>query len=115
MTVSNDIPSPTLLAVCWEGSDEGRCDLETSGRHHLEKSQRRSKFILKVKSSPGGSLGPKLGYKNQAAQIHQKGTEAQPTLLDLECLNHGCQLPGMKRSVYLRCGCHLLTVTNNDV
>ncbi|EOB08081.1 hypothetical protein Anapl_00225 [Anas platyrhynchos] len=67
------------------------CDPRTPGRHNFEKSQRRSKFIPEVTSSPGDLLRPKLSYKNWAAQIHQKETEVLPMLLDLVYL--GCQCP----------------------
>lgn len=82
-------------------------DLKASSRHDLEKSQHRSKFILKVKPSPGGLLGPRLKLTSKKL----KPAHAAPfsvSQLPVPTPLHdkvGC----------LRCGCHLLTVTNTDV
>lgn len=80
------------------------CDPRTSGSHNLEKSQRRSKFVLKVRSSLGGSGCRRAGLPKLA----RKEQKSSP-LRWLWCVS--ITRASDEKVGYLKCGCHLLRVT----
>lgn len=85
------------------------CDPRTSGSHDLEKSQCRSKFILKVTSSLGGSLRPELGYQRAGLpKWARKELKSSPHSW-IWCVS--ITRASDEKAGYLKCGCHLLMVT----
>lgn len=96
-------------AGSWKCSEMESCDPRTSGSHNLEKSQCKSKFILKVTSSLGGSLLPELGYQRTGLP---KWTRKEPKFSPhswIWCVS--ITRASDEKVGYLKCGCHLLMVT----